>query len=117
MPSTYVGPARVYNIAAPSALVSGDVISYAGKAAVYTGLKGAASGDLVAVTTEGQFSFPSASATTFAVGAAVYWDISEEEATAAASGDFLLGFAVLAKVDGQTSVLVALNEFDNLLVS
>ena len=117
MPITYAGPARVYNIAAPAALVSGDVISYAGKAAVYTGLKAAASGDLVAVTTEGQFRCPSASATTFAVGAPVYWRISTGLATAAADSDFLLGFAVLAKVDGQTSVLVALNEFDNLLVS
>ena len=101
---------RVYQFAAPRALVSGDILEFIDKAVVYVGAAPAAEGDLIAATSEGNYEIASASATTFSVGDPVYWDNTNKLAVTT-PGDFLLGVAIKAKVDGQTVVLVALNEY------
>ena len=91
---------------------SGEIIQLPdGRAAVIAGLKPVASGDAVGAETEGEFDVLSASGTTFAAGAPVYWDASASLAITApgAVDDLLLGVATVAKVSGQTRVSVDFN--------
>ena len=48
----------------------------------------------------------SASATTFAAGAVVYWDNTAKKATATSAGNTRMGIAARAKTAGQLNVLV-----------
>lgn len=89
-------------VLAPS-LVDGKVCGVVGGSSPIRG------GESFTVYTRGVFAFDSASETTFAKGADVEWGDSSNKAVA--SGDFGLGGAVVAKVSGQTEVLVNLNEF------
>jgi predicted RecA/RadA family phage recombinase len=105
-------PPRTFQIAAAGNLVSGDIVQFCNQGAVYIGGIPASTGETVAITTEGNFDVLSASATTFAVGAPVYWDEGTKLAvTTLVAGDYLIGVAIKAKVDGETTVRVALNEY------
>jgi predicted RecA/RadA family phage recombinase len=92
----------------------GQLLLCGGLAGVVQGLQKVKRGELCSAAIKGQFDIVSASGTTFAVGAAVGWDESASAAIANASatdtGDFYLGKAAAAKVSGQTTVLVTLNE-------
>lgn len=104
------------HLAAGTAYDSGEIIQLSdGRAAVIQGLKGVLSSEPATAATEGIFDCASASATTFSKGDPVFWDISANLAVPYSSadvpnGDFLLGPAVLAKVDGDLTVKVDLNE-------
>jgi hypothetical protein len=90
----------------------GEILQHIdGRAKVVAGLKAAAIGDTVEADTLGQCDVLCASATVFAVGDAVYWDVSASLAITApgAVGDHYLGTAVVACANGDTRVLVDLN--------
>jgi predicted RecA/RadA family phage recombinase len=97
-------------IAAPAALAPATLIALAGVglAAVYMGAETCASGDEIAVRTEGTFEVACASGTTFSIGDDVEWD-DDNDLAVVAGGDFRLGVAARAKVSGETTVLVDLN--------
>lgn len=71
-----------------------------------------AAGILGAVGTEGLFDFNSASATLFAAGEDVYWDATNLLAVVAgtATASYRVGRAVRAKINGDTSVRVNINQ-------
>lgn len=99
-----------YGFAAAGVAQPGDlIIRPDGTPAILEGLESVRAGDLI--TPQPLFptvivDFPSASGTTFAVGADVYWDSAAKLATATASGNSRVGKAVRAKSAGQLSVLV-----------
>jgi len=71
-----------------------------------------ADGELGSVYTTGLLDFVAASALTLTVGDAAYWDVSDNTVIASGSavtGDFPIGPAVVAKLNGQTVVRVDLN--------
>jgi len=93
------------------AVSAGEIIQLedARAAVVKTDLAASAKG---AVYTTGIFDVLSASATTFAIGDPVYWDITASLAIPpdeTAAGDLYLGTAVAAKTSGQLVVRVDLN--------
>ncbi len=85
-----------------------------GRAGVREGAASIAVGDVASWRVEGQIDVDSASATTFAVGAPVFWDASANLAVPPAvtldgSADFYLGRAVKAKIATELKVRVDLN--------
>ena len=99
-------------VTAPSALSSGQPFACPdGSTAVYVGLKPAAAGDKVAARYAGIKSIDSASATTFAAGATVYWNTVTLLAVAAADAPdtIVAGTAAVAKVSGDLAVETKLN--------
>ena len=77
---------------------------------VYQGLEAGASGERALWKISGQFELLSASATTFAVGADVFWNTSTKLAvTTLASNCVYAGKATKAKVNGETRVLTDIN--------
>lgn len=100
----------------PYANTSGDAIAAGTPVLIGDNIAGItlesiAGGESGLAAIEGNAEVPCASATEFAVGASVFWDVSEGVAitTAAATGDFCLGVAVEA-VDGSAEkVKVKLN--------
>jgi predicted RecA/RadA family phage recombinase len=94
--------------AAAGALADGDVVQIAGLAGVVEGP--VVLGDPYNVRIKGQWDVASASATTFAIGAVVEWDDTNNLAVASGAGDFVLGNAAKAKISGETVVRVIFNE-------
>jgi predicted RecA/RadA family phage recombinase len=95
-----------------AALTSGQILRHSdGRVVVVAGLKGFAIGETAEGYAEGTFDVLSASATTFAAGAPVYWDETASLAIAAPNtyDDLYLGVATEAKVAGQLSVRTTLN--------
>lgn len=89
---------------------SGEIIELAdGRAGVVT--SELAAGELGVLATEGQWDLAKASATVFAAGDAVWWDVSASLAITAlgASDDVYVGVAVAAAGSGATRVRVDLN--------
>ena len=108
--ATYLGPCSEFEGTAAADLASGDVVFDAsGRAGVVPTLSGVKSGNKYRASTRGRYSFPSASATTFAANAIVYWDATAGLAVAADAGDGVLGRALVAKTAGQLTVEVELN--------
>ena len=98
---------------AASTYASGELIQHTdGRAAVIAGLDAIAIGDEVAAYVKGELDVTTASATVFAVGAPVYWDISADLAVVApgAVGDFYVGVCQKACANGDPTVRVALNK-------
>lgn len=105
------GPAAEVEKTAATTYASGEVIQLEdGRAAVVDGLQAVASGDKFLLVAHGVKDLASASATTFALGADVFWDVSANVAiTVPAAGDFYVGKCVQAKVNGDLVVLTDLN--------
>lgn len=85
-----------------------------GRAGALNGLQSVASGYPAEYSVEGIFDVVSASATTFAAGAEVFWDYSAQAAVPASASlngaeDFYLGTADKAKASGELVVSVDLN--------
>lgn len=83
-----------------------------GRTAVVAGVQGIKAGQTGNVLTHGIFKVPTASATTFADGDLVGWDVSAGLAVAAANAasDYTIGKARLGgSADGETFVHVAIN--------
>ncbi len=89
----------------------GQIITVAGKRAVYNGAKPLANGEYGRACVDGIWDVDAASAATFSAGAIV--DVELDDSTAIADGasgtDGYLGIAVKAKVNGETTVRVWLN--------
>lgn len=101
-----------YPFAAGAAQQPGDVIIRPdGTLAIYDGLDGCASGDLISPqplhpTLIGEFK--AVSANTWSAGAILYWDATNKVLTTTASTNKRVGLAIAAKTSGQTSALVNL---------
>ena len=59
---------------------------------------------------EGVFDLTAVTANTFAEGALVYWDNAAKNCTSTSAGNSKIGAAVKAKINGDTTVRVRLNE-------
>lgn len=96
-------------VTAGKAYVSGEPIQLAdNKVGVYTGLKSVASGDSMAVETEGIREFPCGTSVTFSANAELHWHIANKTVVTAADGanTFPLGRAHAAKTSGQLVAIV-----------
>lgn len=99
-------------ITAAAALASGEIIQLSdGRAGVVAGANARAIGDLASVVVEGHHDVLTAEATTFTIGAPVYWDASASLAIASpgAVDDVYLGVALAACSNAQTRVRVDFN--------
>jgi len=101
---------------AAAAADPGAVQLLAGALAVVAGMEAAVAGEAYAVHRDGDFDAVCASGVTFSKGDEVYWDVSNETAvTATASGalalTYRLGTARAAKLSGELSVRVKLENF------
>jgi collagen type VII alpha len=107
------------HVLAGGSLTPGDITQLSdGLAGVFAGLEAAVLNDPVVYYVAGVFDVLSASATTFAAGAPVFWNTSTKLAvTASGASIIFLGTAVVAKANGQTRVSVALNAQYSLLNS
>jgi predicted RecA/RadA family phage recombinase len=96
-------------VTAPSGgYASGEIVQApSGRAGYVNSLNAVPEGEKCTIKTTGRVKVPSASATTFALAAAVQWNNTTN--LAVASGDFLLGPASKAKINGDTVVEVILN--------
>lgn len=90
------------SIPAPATLSSGDVV-VAGNL-IGIAATDAASGDLVAVTVEGVFTLPVASALDVSLGDPLYWDAADGELNDDDQNNPLVGYAVAAAGVGVTTV-------------
>jgi predicted RecA/RadA family phage recombinase len=86
---------------------AGDFVQVAGMAGFLP--TGGKSGETVAAQVRGLVRVDSLSAATFAVGATVEIETTDMTAVADTAGDFDIGTAEVAKIAGETSVLVRLN--------
>lgn len=95
---------------AGAAYVPGEVIARPdGTLAVHDGLVACDSGDLISpepVLPTKIIEVDCGSSTTFSAGATVYWDDTNNVATATSSGNTKIGIAARAKTSGQLKVLV-----------
>lgn len=106
--ATKYGDGDRIKFTASADLDPGDVVQKGGLAAIVAGLKKTLNGEEATGMVKGQYDVACASGTTFSEGATVQWDDTNK--LAVASGDFTLGKAVKAKVSGETTVRVMLNE-------
>jgi len=113
MEAQYVKDEGVLDFIASDIVASAEVRKMPdGRAGVAQGLQAKAIGDAVGYAVEGQFRLASASATTFAAGDQVFWDLSGNVAIPASQAiaeDFYVGPAVVAKIATELDVQVDLN--------
>lgn len=103
----YVQPGDVITLVAPYAVGSGG-------GAVVGSIFGVATNEYAngatgEFATKGVFDLTALSTATFAQGAKVYWDNTNKRCAATATGYFLIGVAVNAKANGETTARVRLN--------
>lgn len=97
---------------AVAAVAAGEIHQLAdGRAAVFTGLNAAASGDRTNWKTEGQYTVTKTSSVAITDGQPVYWDHSANSATFAPASDkdFFLGSAADDAAAADTTLVVNLN--------
>ncbi len=104
---TFVQPGYNITLDAPS-----DVLSGAG--VIIGNIFGVANGDALAgapvvLSTVGVYKLPKTTADALTVGEQVYWDSTNGEVTATATGNTLIGVALAAAGAGVTSATVRLN--------
>lgn len=106
----FVDDGELLELAAGTARSAGEVFQLSDGTACIAVLECSAT-EVPVVRKHGVHAIPSASATTFAVGAEVWWDYSANKAITAPGEalDFYVGPACVAKVDGQLEVFVDLN--------
>lgn len=99
-----------YPYAASAAHEPGEVVARPdGTLAIYDGLDGCDSGDLISpdpVHPNPIGEFKAASADTWAAATVLYWDATNDVLTITAAGNKRVGVAIAAKTAGQTSALV-----------
>lgn len=104
---TFVQDANCIDYTPATAVEAGAVVVQGSLVGVAkTGIE---AGKLGALALEGVYDVPKASATTFAAGAAVYFDASNKVAVAT-SNSILLGHATQAAVSGGATVRIVLNK-------
>lgn len=106
-------------VTAGGALTSGTVVVLGSRTvSVYTGLKAAASGDQVTVVTGNlNVELPALSTDDWAVGAALYWDVSNARLTDTATDNLPCGTAAAAKAASATTARLLLNENNGPVVT
>lgn len=113
--AVFLRDANVHKDTAAAAVTTGEVMQLSdGRAAIYSGLSGASSGDPIGKQLDGIFTIQKATGDTFAKGDPVFWDASASKAVAAdddldGSADFYLGTAHAAAGSSATTVEVDLN--------
>lgn len=108
--ATYRHEGRKVDHTPGSAVTAGDVIDL-GSGLVGIADRDIAASDLGAVAIEGVFDLTkeAGGGVTFAVGAVVDWDDTNNTSVAATTGDFAAGKAVAAAADGDSTVRVKIN--------
>ena len=100
------GESLDYTNAGSAAIEAGDVIVLGTK----IGIAGCdiAVGAVGSVHVEGVYKFPKATGA-ITIGAAVYWDATNENITTTSTSNTLAGYAAAAAVSADTTVLVKIN--------
>lgn len=104
---TFIQHGEVLTVTAPAAVSSGDGVLVGALFGV--AVSDAASGDSVAISTEGVYSLPKLSTAVLAQGARVSWDSSAKHCLVPATGKYPIGVAVEAAGNGATVVKVRLD--------
>ena len=108
--AVYRYPDGELHVAAPEALVSGEVIVFGERIGIYTGLNPAASGDDVNFSTKGIYDIDATDADTWADGDILYWDPATSKVTDVAGALKKAGLAVGSKgVTTSAKALVDIN--------
>lgn len=102
----FVSSGEVLTVAAPAAVVSGQVVKVG--QVIGVAATNAANGADVNVNMTGVYDLPKA-AVAIAQGALVYWDVAAAKVTTATVGTTLLGCATKAALAGDATVHVRLN--------
>lgn len=102
----YVQAGQHVTLTAPAALASGAGVLVGGLFGV--ALTSAASGASVEVATYGVYDLPKATGAV-SQGARLYWDNVAKVVTTTASGNSLIGAAIVAALSGDATVRVRLN--------
>lgn len=87
----FIQPGRIVTVVAPAAVKSGDLVVVGKLFGV--ACADAAEGAAVEICTEGVFTLPKVSAQAWTLGAAIYWDNTEKNATTTAASNTLIGHA------------------------
>ena len=105
----FVAVGNILTLPAPAALTSGRGVLIGSIFGVAQ--TDAANGEDVAILVTGVFELPKAASQAWTVGAKVYWDAANARCTTVASGNTLIGVAVLAVGSGagETTGRVRLN--------
>jgi len=111
MTTKFVARGDVMDYTAGGTIASGAVVEL--KHSLGVALKGASSGDVIAVAIEGVFELPKVSAAVFVVGEKLIWDTSagafDDSAATPATGDITgAAIAMRAGANGETTCLVKL---------
>ena len=106
---TYIQPGHAVTLAAPAAVLSGDGLLVGSLFGIAT--HDAASGAEVETQLTGVVDMAKAASQAWTVGAKVYWDNTAKVATITATGNVLIGAAMLAvgNTAGETIGRVRLN--------
>jgi predicted RecA/RadA family phage recombinase len=100
----------IYNATAGGTVVANEIGVVGGRVGIAQ--HAAVSGDTVAYAISGVYTFPTASASTFASGAVCYWNTSSAVITATASGNTFAGFCEGQSTNQQDFVSVRLADPD-----
>lgn len=108
MAKNYIQPGETVTLAAPYAVTSGDgaLVGALFGVALVT-LANGASGEF---KTTGVFDLTALTTDVIAVGAKCYWDNTNKRVTGTATGNTLIGVAVKAKANGDTTARVRLGQ-------
>ena len=105
--NNYIQPGDVVTLTAPYAVASGAGMLVGSLFAVAT--SAAANGAKVEAKTTGVCDLAALSTDTATVGAKLYWDNTNKRLTTTASGNSLVGVALVDKASGETTARVRLN--------
>ncbi|WP_288943970.1 DUF2190 family protein [uncultured Roseovarius sp.] len=103
----YIQPGNAITVTAEAAAQSGDGVIVGNLFGIASG--DAEIGDSLVLATTGVFELPKAATDDMVVGAKVYWNTSNGEATVTASGNTLIGHAVEAAGNPSSAVKVRLS--------
>lgn len=106
--NNFIQPGYVVTLTAPSGGVTSGTGYKIGQLFVVAA-NDAAEGDPFEGQTIGVFTLPKTTGQSWAEGALLYWDDSADKATTTATGNLLIGSAVVAGASGDTTGAVRLN--------
>ncbi len=104
--ATFVQDGRFIDYTLSGTIAKGDIIISGVRAFVAN--QAGVSGDVISLDTEGVYDITKKAGDTPGVGALVYWDDTNNEATTTASTHKLLGHATVAALSGDATVRVKL---------
>lgn len=114
MRATYLDTGDYFEGIAAANLASGDVVFAAdGRAGVITAMEGVLNGKRFKAQASGRYRMIALTTGVWAAGALVFWDAANARVTNVAAGNRLVGYAEVAKTNGQTSNIVVLRTIEN----